>query len=308
MTLIGQMEILLMYLEFQRSDYAREFQRGHRSFLGPGDNNGSITSQKENETSKPVKWLKSRRTEWSPRIPRRRCAEPRNVAAKSQDETLHFTEDSRNIELTIRTIHWANQLRLQGAEYRVGVLHLSERMQGPGSRGKLVAQTHTMVRHDDSRKATQHRIAQEPNSSGGISQRMNVLQNWWGCEWWMDLEILMHHAVNTPSSRTCPDSKAKLWMCKYTKDWSCCWCQSYQSITPLMESRFQIPFIIWKTKPKFRMVRSRSSNRLRRSATTQSTQKMFTEEVTQECVKVQDKEHFQSERTTVLQKDRGPVS
>ena len=41
------------------SDYVEEFQRGHWSFLGPGDEeNGkerTTTSKKENGTSKPIK-------------------------------------------------------------------------------------------------------------------------------------------------------------------------------------------------------------------------------------------------------------
>ena len=40
------------------SDYAKEFQRGHRSYVGPGDEvsgtERATTSQKENGTSKPI--------------------------------------------------------------------------------------------------------------------------------------------------------------------------------------------------------------------------------------------------------------
>ena len=43
------------------SDYAKEFPRGHWSFLGPGNGQSSmgrvLTNQKENGTSKPIRRL-----------------------------------------------------------------------------------------------------------------------------------------------------------------------------------------------------------------------------------------------------------
>ena len=135
---------------------------------------------------------------------------------KSGRNTVHFTADSGNIELIMRTMHWGNQVSVYGA-VSSWFTDLSERMQGQKStgvnktfiseeneqlsqqldpqevaslaekltqdarsRGKLLARALTKVRNDDSRRATSHCMRRRRIDQNSL--QMNVLQNWRGRE------------------------------------------------------------------------------------------------------------------------------
>ena len=74
------------------------------------------------------------RTGWSSRIPRHKCAQPRNIQAKTRKKHYSLPADLGNIELILRTIFSANQLSVYGA-VSSWCIDLSERMQRQISTG-----------------------------------------------------------------------------------------------------------------------------------------------------------------------------
>ena len=56
------------------------------------------------------------RAEWSSRIPRQKCVQPRNIEAKARTKHCSFSQRAqKSSRLTMRTVYSANQLGVYGA-------------------------------------------------------------------------------------------------------------------------------------------------------------------------------------------------
>ena len=75
----------------------------------------TLTSHKEDGTSKPIRWLSSSNKSGHPVFRGTSALDRGTLKRKSGRNTIHFTADSGNIELMLRTIHSANQLSIDGA-------------------------------------------------------------------------------------------------------------------------------------------------------------------------------------------------
>ena len=116
------------------SDYAKELQRRHWSFLGPGYAEmwyGTCNCKPEGKWDQQVKQMIEVFAQSGHPVFRGTNVLSRGTLKRKQGRnTIHFKADSENIELIMRTIHSANQLSIYGA-VSSWCIDLSGRMQGP---------------------------------------------------------------------------------------------------------------------------------------------------------------------------------
>ena len=129
---------------------------------------------------------------------------------KSGRNTVHFTADSGNIVLIMRTIHSANQLRVYGT-VSSGCIDLSWRMQGRESTGV------NMSISEENEQLSQLLDPQEVGSLARSSHR----------EWWIWESYCIMPRVHLISNS--PRFWSKTLDIQVHRDWSSSWCQSYQS-------------------------------------------------------------------------------
>ena len=169
------------------------------------------------------------RTEWSSRIPRQKCVQPRNFETKAK--TKHYSLRSglrkywvnnadhslcksaqylrSSVELMKRLLWKDARSRIYWSEYvhfrrkrKTITTAVSARgwilgkklAQHTRSRGKLLARTFQQVRNDDSRRTTSHRKRKSRTRQNSLER--NALQNMVRM-WTMDLGILLRHAEST---------------------------------------------------------------------------------------------------------------
>ena len=176
------------------SDYAKEFPRGHWSFLGPGNEEkwyGTYAHKPEGTRDQQGNQTIDQFQQSGHPIFRGTSALDRGVLKRqSGRNTVHFTADAGNIELMLRTIHSGNQLSIYGAVSN-WCIDLAEKMHGQTSTGvdtsiseendqiskhldsqevvskpakdrrglgKLLASSLATIRNDESRCTTSHRM------------------------------------------------------------------------------------------------------------------------------------------------------
>ena len=149
-----------MYLECQRSDYAKEFQRGHWSFLGPGDEEkwcGTCNYKPEGKWDQQAHQMIEVIAQRSHPVFRCTSVLSRGTFKRKQGRnTVHFTADAENIALIMRTIHSSHQLSIYGA-VSSWCIDLSGKMQGQESTGVMKWtssrwQQHILARLKEERK------------------------------------------------------------------------------------------------------------------------------------------------------------
>ena len=96
--------------------YAKEFQRGHWSFLGPGDEEKWYgTCKPEGKWDQQANRMIALFAQSGDPVFRGISALSRGTLKRKQGrDTIHFPADLENIELIMRTIHSANQLSIYG--------------------------------------------------------------------------------------------------------------------------------------------------------------------------------------------------
>ena len=91
------------------SDYAKEFQRGHWSFFGPGDEEkwyGTCNYKPEGKWDQQANQMIEVFAQSGHPVFRGTSALSRGTLKRKQGRnTIHFTADSENTELIMRTIH-----------------------------------------------------------------------------------------------------------------------------------------------------------------------------------------------------------